>query len=258
MKLRSIFSMYAAALSASALSVPSGETEKSIGHELENRAQSETVSKIWSLENSQIALNYAGVFAAMAGGIAAIITATSSGSSGCTITAEVVKVESRATDAIGNYNLTAISDSLYHYGYEVNPFAWSTNDTTIEYLGALKNNETSISDLAVTESSLQFKLEAFANHTDSHLASRSTTLRKNEIEVYYHATGKCYTTHTKKEVAKGVDEILNRISDQDYYASCWALRFGHGSWHGHLKLLGLWSNGDVSSEGLKKSCEANS
>ncbi|KAJ5633762.1 hypothetical protein N7528_001604 [Penicillium herquei] len=258
MKLCSILSLYAVALSASALSVPSGETDKPSGRGLEKRTQNETVKKIWERKDYQIVVNYAAVYPMMAQAIAGMITSTSSGSSGCTVTAEVVKVTPRATDAVGNYNLTAISDSLYHYGYDVNPFAWSTNDTTIEYLGALKNNETSIRDLAITGNSLHFKLEAFANHTDSDLASRSTTLRKNEIEVYYHATGKCYTTHTKAEVAKGIDEILRRISDQDYYASCWALRFGHGSWHGHLKLLGLWSNGDVSSEGLKKTCEADS
>ncbi|KAJ5886596.1 uncharacterized protein N7473_009270 [Penicillium subrubescens] len=64
-------------------------------------------------------------------------------------------------------------------------------------------------------------MEALGHSVDSNVLWRTTTLRKNEIEVYYHATGKCYTTQTKTEVATGVNKILHQISNNDYYASCW-------------------------------------
>ncbi|KAJ5885516.1 hypothetical protein N7495_010026 [Penicillium taxi] len=121
-----------------------------------------------------------------------------------------------------------MSDSLRQFGFDVNTSAWSNNDTAIEYQDILTNNQTAIHNLVIFSNDMHFNARVLDNE-EVGLVSRNTVLRTKEIEVYYHASGQCYTTHTKAQVAVGIEDIIARVYHNDYYASCWALRFGTGS-----------------------------
>ncbi|OJJ49045.1 hypothetical protein ASPZODRAFT_129421 [Penicilliopsis zonata CBS 506.65] len=236
--------------------------------------EDETAKKIWSVETSTIVVNYANTFGIIAGGIAAIIVAFKKGStSGCTVHGARVSArdwteEYDASNSSSYYewDLGAISDDLQDSGFNIDYDGWSysqlfSNTSEAHYTGTISNNGTSISGISLNANgSIAFHAgTSSSSSSSSDLQTRTTTLSEDIVYVMYHATGKCYTTHSETEVAKGIKKAFKKITSGEYYASCWALRFGSGSWHGHLKILGVYTDKAIASmTAYYRECTADS
>lgn len=244
-------------------------------HVLVPRLSPETFKAIWTQENSQITLNYAGSISALALAIGAFVALSSSSSSGCTVITQTVTVTKRSleTPSIESasvetpsakpyyHNLTLFTDLLNQGGFDIDHSAWkasSENASHHVYDGVMSGQGAAIRNMSIADDMVSFRVGASAAANDSSTSSiqARTTAESNEVYVEFHATGKCYTTHTESQIQTGIKKVLKKIQNENYYASCWNLWFGKGAWLGHLKVLSIWNDG-YSEAGYYQTCNSS-
>lgn len=90
--------------------------------------------------------------------------------------------------------------------------------------------------------------------TDKGSLEKRYTWKRNEIQVSYHATGKCHTTADKAKIKNIVEEALYHQSIWKRAAACFTIWYD-GTWLGHVKILEMTSGGNVLTEGKEKTCQ---
>jgi hypothetical protein len=222
--------------------------------ELEARAEMTYVQN-WFIAGGA---GLAGV-AALASAIASIISASSS-SNTCVLVQETIEETKRSeegngTDTTYARNATAMIEELVNHGFETNMTAWTLDPSTgiMYHEGIMMSDESAVSNITITNTQVSAHISPLNTTSDSTGLESRTTILTDRVYIEYHATGRCYTTHTKAEILVGVYAALYSTSYYSRLAACWALSWS-GPWYGHLKFIDEYTGGTVSTTAYDKAC----
>ncbi|KUI60949.1 hypothetical protein VP1G_08131 [Cytospora mali] len=200
--------------------------------DLESRAEM-TYWQNWCVAGGAILGGIGGI----AAGVAGIIYASSSTSS-CTKVYQIVDSRSENSSISDEWhlNVTGVTENLQESGFNISHAGWTNFTINSDSFGGYMSATNATADTA----------------TGTDLEKR-TTWDKTEVYVMYHASGTCKTAASKAKIKAAVKKALKHQSTYKREAACYTL-YNNGGWLGHLKVLEVYSDGDVPYLGYTKTC----